>query len=227
MIIETILVAAVLAQTAPLPKHNAPEKNKNGEVVVGLCDGETTAEVKGVKDPSKMTKQQAQAVSNDLMQKWQAKNPNAKWDPPGTLMAQAQVGANKDQAAKSGTAKQDPTQAGTYQNFTARDEAVWAASTEQFVAEGKRVFHDAKAFDGTISVSCDMCHPDASNTHPETYPKYQVQLGRVAMLRDMINWCIENPTRGKALTDDDPRLRAMEAYIYASRKGVKLEYGKH
>ncbi|WP_328285483.1 c-type cytochrome [Myxococcus sp. NMCA1] len=71
-----------------------------------------------------------------------------------------------------------------------------------------------------------MCHPDASNTHPETYPKYQVQLGRVALLRDMINWCIENPARGRPLADGDPRMRAMEAYIYAKRKGVKLEYGR-
>jgi cytochrome c len=80
---------------------------------------------------------------------------------------------------------------------------------------------------GTIAVSCDMCHPDAANTHPETYPKYQVQLGRVAMLRDMINWCIQNPVRGKPLADDDAKLKAMEAYIYAKRKGVALEYGKH
>ncbi|MBK7859327.1 MAG: hypothetical protein IPJ65_12035 [Archangiaceae bacterium] len=72
-----------------------------------------------------------------------------------------------------------------------------------------------------------MCHPDASNTHPETYPKYQVQLGRVALLRDMINWCIENPVRGSPLADDDPRMKAMEAYLYAQRKGVALEYGKH
>ncbi|MBN1203930.1 MAG: hypothetical protein JXB05_03265 [Myxococcaceae bacterium] len=72
-----------------------------------------------------------------------------------------------------------------------------------------------------------MCHPDGSNTHPETYPKYQVQLGRVALLRDMINWCIENPVRGKPLAEDDPRMKAMEAYLYAQRKGVKLEYGKH
>jgi hypothetical protein len=26
---------------------------------------------------------------------------------------------------------------------------------------------------------------------------------------------------------DDPRMRAMEAYILAQRKGVELEYGKH
>ena len=72
-----------------------------------------------------------------------------------------------------------------------------------------------------------MCHPDASNTHPETYPKYQVQLQRVALLRDMIDWCIENPVKGVTLSPNDPKLRALEAYIYAQRKGVPLDYGKH
>jgi thiosulfate dehydrogenase len=68
------------------------------------------------------------------------------------------------------------------------------------VAEGKRIFHDAKALGGTIAVSCDMCHPDASNTHPETYPKFQVQFGRVALLRGMINCCIENPCAANRCT---------------------------
>ena len=72
-----------------------------------------------------------------------------------------------------------------------------------------------------------MCHPDASNTHPETYPKYQVQLQRVALLRDMINWCIENPVKGKIMDPNDVRLRALEAYILEQRKGVALAYGKH
>ncbi len=72
-----------------------------------------------------------------------------------------------------------------------------------------------------------MCHPNASTTHPESYPKFQVQLGRVALLRDMINWCIENPVKGKPLPDDDRRLRALEAYILAQRKGTALQYGKH
>ncbi|QDE93306.1 hypothetical protein BHS06_32365 [Myxococcus xanthus] len=56
---------------------------------------------------------------------------------------------------------------------------------------------------------------------------YQVQLGCVALLRDMINGCIENQARGKPLADGDPRMRAMEAYIYAKRKGVKLDYGRN
>jgi thiosulfate dehydrogenase len=52
-------------------------------------------------------------------------------------------------------------------------------------------------------------------------------LQRVALLRDMINWCIENPTKGKPLPDDDVRLRAMEAYIMAQRKGIAMAPGKH
>jgi cytochrome c len=71
-----------------------------------------------------------------------------------------------------------------------------------------------------------MCHPHAANTHPETYPKFQAQMGRVALLRDMINWCIEQPVRGKRMAADDRRMRALEAYIYAQRTGTKLSYGK-
>jgi thiosulfate dehydrogenase len=43
----------------------------------------------------------------------------------------------------------------------------------------------------------------------------------------MINWCIENPVRGKPLADDDPRMKALEAYILAQRKGTALDYGRH
>ena len=115
----------------------------------------------------------------------------------------------------------------TYGNYTSRDEFIWNQEFEKTVAEGNRIFHDAKAFGGTVGISCDMCHPNAANTHPETYPKYQVQLQRVALLRDMINWCIENPSKGKPLPDSDPRLRAMEAYIMSQRKGVPMAPGKH
>jgi hypothetical protein len=124
--------------------------------------------------------------------------------------------------------KPGPIQQGdTYASFNQRDIKIWQANTENFIQEGKEVFHSADKLGGTIGVSCDMCHPDAANTHPETYPKYQVQLQRVALLRDMIEWCIENPVKGKTMDPNDPRLRAMEAYIIAQRKGVPLDYGKH
>jgi thiosulfate dehydrogenase len=111
--------------------------------------------------------------------------------------------------------------------WTERDRLTWEREQKRVIEEGNRLFHDWKALGGTIGISCDMCHPNASNTHPETYPKFQTQLKKVAALRDMINWCIENPMKGKPLALDDPRLLAVEAYITAERKGVPLGPGKH
>jgi thiosulfate dehydrogenase len=142
--------------------------------------------------------------------------------PPGGLGFDGAANVTGAKPQSKGTQQGD-----TYASFTDRDYKVWKNETDNFVAEGNRIFHDSKELGGTIGVSCDMCHPDGSNTHPETYPKYQVQLQRVALLRDMIDWCIENPVKGKALDPNDPKLRALEAYILAQRKGVPLAYGKH
>jgi len=117
-------------------------------------------------------------------------------------------------------------QGSTYGNITSFDVAVWDRETYKAAVEGSRIFHDTHALGSKIGVSCDNCHPDGANTHPETYPKFQVQLGRVALLRDMINWCIENPVNGTKLAPDSHKMRALEAYIYAQRKGTPLAYGK-
>jgi thiosulfate dehydrogenase len=108
---------------------------------------------------------------------------------------------------------------------TARDEAIWKAELDKLVKEGDRLFHSDEL--GTNGVACAMCHPNASNTHPETYPKFQTQLKKVALLRDMVNWCIINPLEGKELAENDPKLKALEAYILSSRTGVALAAGKH
>jgi thiosulfate dehydrogenase len=117
-------------------------------------------------------------------------------------------------------------QGATYGNVTEQNVAVWDRETYKAAVEGSRIFHSGEELGSEIGVSCDMCHPDGSNTHPETYPKFQVQLGRVALLRDMINWCIENPVKGEVLAPDSHKMRALEAYIYAQRKGTPLAYGK-
>jgi thiosulfate dehydrogenase len=114
---------------------------------------------------------------------------------------------------------------GAGKQFTQRDQQIWKAELARMVNEGNKLFHNSKL--GTNGISCDMCHPNASNTHPETYPKFQTQLKKVALLRDMINWCIENPLEGKPLADDDPQLKALEAYIISQRAGKTIEPGKH
>lgn len=219
-----------------LPTHQAP-LTKDGNVVVQLCDGVTAAEVKGLKPGQEMSRGQAMAVTGKLMAEWQHKHPDQHW-----VIAQAENEEASPAAASSDTGEGSQNVSGssttaaselktqqsdTYASFQSRDYMIWKAQTDDFVAYGKKVFHSAKLLGGTIGVSCDMCHPDASNTHPETYPKYQVQLQRVALLRDMIDWCIENPVRGKTLPSDDAKLRALEAYIIAQRNGVPIAYGKH
>ena len=108
---------------------------------------------------------------------------------------------------------------------TPRELAIWKAELDKLVAEGDRLFHSDEI--GGNGLACAMCHPNATNTHPETYPKFQTQLKKVALLRDMVNWCILNPLEGKELTGDDPRMRALEAYIFAQRRGEPLDAGKH
>jgi cytochrome c len=109
--------------------------------------------------------------------------------------------------------------------FTHDDLARWQQQYEDVAAEGRALFTDGTL--GSNGVACAQCHPNAANTHPETYPKFQKQLGRVATLWEMVNWCIRNPLQGENLAADDPRMVALQAYIVKEREGVALSPGKH
>ena len=109
--------------------------------------------------------------------------------------------------------------------FTKKDLERWEKEYMSVVETGRGLWTSPTL--GTNGVACAQCHPNAANTHPETYPKFQQQLGRVIALRDMINWCIQQPLEGKPLKLDDPRMVAIEAYIAYERRGVALAPGKH
>ena len=109
--------------------------------------------------------------------------------------------------------------------FTKQELARWEQQFQGVVKEGRVLWTSAEL--GTNGVACAQCHPNAANTHPETYPKFQKQLGKVASMWEMVNWCIRNPLEGKDLAADDPRMIAMLAYVTYERRGVKLEPGKH
>jgi len=109
--------------------------------------------------------------------------------------------------------------------FTQEDLKRWEQEFITVVNEGDQLFHSGKL--GGNGVSCDQCHPNATNTHPETYPKFQKQIGKVVSLFEMVNWCIRNPLEGKPLAAEDPKMTALLAYMTYERRGVKLEPGKH
>ena len=93
------------------------------------------------------------------------------------------------------------------------------------VKRGDGLFHGG--FKSSNEVACVQCHPESSNTHAETYPKYQKQLGKVSQLWEMANWCIENPLESKAIAADSQDMVDLVAYMSNIRRGLKLQAGKY
>ena len=109
--------------------------------------------------------------------------------------------------------------------FTDADLQRWQDEYMSVVQKGRELWVSGEL--GGNGVACAQCHPNAADTHPETYPKFQQQLGRVIALRDMINWCLMNPLEGAPLELDSAEMVAIEAYVFYERRGVELAPGKH
>ena len=109
--------------------------------------------------------------------------------------------------------------------FTDEDLKRWEKEFDAAVKYGRQLWAGTEL--ATNGVSCAQCHPNAANTHPETYPKFQKQIGKVSTLWEMINFCIRNPLEGKSLKPDSKEMIALQAYIASERRGVKLDPGKH
>ncbi len=102
------------------------------------------------------------------------------------------------------------------------------------VRKGDLLFHGdgatAEAMGVVLSktgMACAMCHPMASDTHPQAFPKFQASMAKFATLRDMINWCVEKPNQGEIIPFDSDAMKALEAYIYWSNTGSVLVPGKY
>lgn len=99
---------------------------------------------------------------------------------------------------------------------------------------GDLLFHGDAAAEKKMGVvlsktgmACAMCHPFASDTHPHEFPKFQEQMNEFATLRDMTNWCIEKPNEGEKIDPQSEAMKSLEAYMYWSNRGSKLDPGTH
>jgi thiosulfate dehydrogenase len=190
---------------------------------VWACDRRKAVIVEGVRPDEKLPPARAQLVADllsDLM-KYCTEEITARVAIDETISVEANGRVHHDYAIGGPL----PIVPASFGEPTPREQQIWKAELDRLVAEGDRIFHSDEL--GTNGIACAMCHPNASNTHPETYPKFQTQLKKVALLRDMVNWCILNPLEGKELAENDPKMKAVEAYILSSRKGAALEAGKH
>jgi len=109
--------------------------------------------------------------------------------------------------------------------YADKDAERWTAQFMQVVQKGRELWTSPDL--GKNGVVCAQCHPNAANSHPETYPKFQKQIGKVVTLPEMINWCIRNTLEGQPLELDSQEMTALVAYATYERRGVKLEPGKH
>ena len=89
------------------------------------------------------------------------------------------------------------------------------AKTSDPVEYGKALFADPSL--GTAGKSCLTCHPDPSTLSgvgSKYSPKAYFNMAKREMtLKEVINFCIQVPMRGKPLPEDDERLLALEAYL--------------
>jgi len=100
----------------------------------------------------------------------------------------------------------------------------------EYVAKGDLLFHGNKVDGveiGSSGMACAMCHPNAADTHPFQFPKFQVSMSKFATLEEMINWCIEKPNAGKTVPLDSDTMKALVAYITWSNRGSQLDPGRY
>jgi thiosulfate dehydrogenase len=97
------------------------------------------------------------------------------------------------------------------------------------VAYGDKLWHTGETGGSsklsTNGLGCANCHPDASATQPQSWPKYQTNLGKVGTMREMINWCIQVVQRGQGFALDSKEMIAMEAYATYMNRGAALDPG--
>lgn len=120
---------------------------------------------------------------------------------------------------------------GTVQSKEPLDDVADFEKLMEVVAYGDQLWHTGEGAGGkhpelsTNGLGCANCHPDGSATQPESWPKYQTNLGKVGTLREMINWCIQVVQNGKGYPMDSKEMIAMEAYATYMNRGAKLNPG--
>jgi thiosulfate dehydrogenase len=218
-----VLLAAVVGLGASALPERAVEAEGWSSRTVWACDRRKMVVIEGVRVDEKLPPAKAQQVADllsDLMRFCNEEiTARIAVDEVITVLANGRV--YRDYVPGGPL----PIVSASFGEPTAREQQLWKLELDKLVAEGDRLFHSDEI--GTNGLACAMCHPHASNTHPESYPKFQTQLKKVALLRDMVNWCIENPLEGKPLPHDDARMQALEAYILSQRAGTPLAIGKH
>ena len=108
----------------------------------------------------------------------------------------------------------------TQEELADQEKALLAA-----VDHGRDLWHGSNPSMSSNGLACGNCHPDAAASNPQTFPKFQADVGRVIALRDMINWCISTPQAGTPLDVNSYDMISMEAYAFYLYRGKQISPG--
>ncbi len=104
---------------------------------------------------------------------------------------------------------------------TAADLKVQNAEYMATVKKGDDLWHGGAP--KSNGLACGNCHPDGSAVGPQTWPKYSLDLGKVAVMRDMINWCVMVVQAGPSMDVTGADMLAMETYATYMSRGMALD----
>ncbi len=110
-------------------------------------------------------------------------------------------------------------------NVTAAEKADHDKQLIDVVRKGDALWHGGAPTSPNVRLACGNCHPDGSSIGPQTWPKYSLDLGKVANMRDMINWCVMVVHQGPAMDMNGADMLAMEAYATYMSRGMALNPG--
>ncbi len=112
-------------------------------------------------------------------------------------------------------------------NVTAAEAADQTKQLIDVVRKGDALWHGGAPTNPEVKLACGNCHPDAASTGPHTWPKYSLDLGKVAAMRDMINWCVMVVHAAPGMDMNGADMLAMEAYATYMSRGMKLDPGNN
>lgn len=82
------------------------------------------------------------------------------------------------------------------------------------VAKGKALFNDPKLGGGTAGKSCNSCHPDRKGLEKAADKKeFNIMGMKQKGLEGAVNFCIENPLKGRAIDPKGADMANIVAYI--------------
>jgi len=82
---------------------------------------------------------------------------------------------------------------------------------------GRRLWKDKSL--GTSGFSCNTCHPGGAGLKKKPYPKYIKMPNDIVTMDQMINYCVLNPMKGKALPWNSQKMTALAGYIASHSRG--------